>query len=90
MLSLIKLALINTVMKKIFFLLAFIMIAAFAKAQTQKPKADTPKKAGSMPYAVPQGNMPMRVIVPKYTGPMPAAKPDSNKSVNKSKKTTKS
>lgn len=76
-------------MKKILFLIAFIMIAALAKAQIQKQKVDTAKKQDKMPYAVPQGNMPMRVIVPKYTGPMPVAKPDSNKAVNKAKGTPK-
>ena len=76
-------------MKKILFPLIFTAISLQLMAQTPKAKVDTAKKSGKMPYAVPQGNMPMRVIVPKYTGPMPVAKPDSNKSVNKSKATKK-
>ena len=67
----------------------FTVIAIQLVAQTPKAKVDTAKKPDKMPYVVPQGNMPMRVIVPKYTGPMPVAKPDSNKSMNKSKGTTK-
>ena len=76
-------------MKKILFLLMLTAISAKLIAQTPKNKVDTGKKPVKMPYVVPQGGMPMRVIVPKYTGPMPVAKPDSNKSVNKSKGTTK-
>ena len=76
-------------MKKILFSLVFTMIAIQLVAQTPKPKVDTAKKPVKMPYVVPQGNMPMRVIVPKYSGPMPVAKPDSNKAVNKSKDTKK-
>lgn len=76
-------------MKKILFLLMLTAISVKLMAQTPKAKVDTAKKTDKMPYAVPQGNMPMRVIVPKYTGPMPVAKPDSNKAVNKSKSTKK-
>ncbi len=72
-------------MKKIVFLLALSIIAFVAKAQTTKPKADTTKGRDKMPYAVPQGNMPMRVIVPKHNGTMPVVKPDTSKSVNKTK-----
>ncbi len=75
-------------MKKIFLLFTLSMIAVFAKAQT-KPKADTTKGRDKMPYAVPQGNMPMRVIVPKYNGTMPVVKPDTSKAVNKTKSTKK-
>ena len=67
----------------------FTVIAIQLVAQTPKAKVDTAKKSNKIPYVVPQGNMPMRVIIPKYTGPMPVAKPDSNKAVNKSKGTKK-